>query len=74
MKQIFWILMIVFVAIFGLVWHTHRAKTRAFNSGAVDVRNQAAGNSRPRPPPEARPPSPPHPPPPTRPPHPPPPR
>jgi len=48
MKQIFWILMIVFVAIFGLVWLTHRARTRALNSGAVVVRNQAAGNSKPQ--------------------------
>jgi len=48
MKQIFWILMIVFVAIFGLVWLTHRARTRALNSGAVVVRNQAAANSKPQ--------------------------
>jgi hypothetical protein len=48
MKQIFWILLIVFVAIFGLVWLTHRARTRASNSGAVAVRNQAAGNSKPQ--------------------------
>jgi hypothetical protein len=48
MKQIFWILMIVFVVIFGLVWLGHRSRTRALNSGAVAVRNQAAGNSKPQ--------------------------
>ena len=48
MKQIFWILMIVFVAVFGLVWLTHRARTRALNSGAVVVRNQAAANAKPQ--------------------------
>jgi hypothetical protein len=48
MKQIFWILMIVFVVIFGAVWLSHRSRTRALNSGAVAVRNQAPGKSAPQ--------------------------
>jgi hypothetical protein len=47
MKRIFAILMIVVVFIFGLVWLTHRARTRATNSGKTVVRNQAAGVSKP---------------------------
>ena len=47
MKRIFAILMIVVVFIFGLVWLTHRARTRATNSGKAVVRNQAAGVSKP---------------------------
>jgi hypothetical protein len=47
MKRIFTILMIVVVFIFGLVWLTHRARTRAGNSGRAVARNQAAGISSP---------------------------
>jgi hypothetical protein len=47
MKRIFTILMIVVVFILGLIWLTHRARTRASNSGKAVVRNQAAGISSP---------------------------
>jgi cytoskeletal protein RodZ len=47
MKRIFTILMIVVVFIFGLIWLTHRARTRATNSGKAVVRNQAAAISSP---------------------------
>jgi hypothetical protein len=42
MKRIFTILMIVAVFVFGLIWLTHRARTRATNSAKAVARNQAA--------------------------------
>ncbi len=47
MKRIFTILMIVVVFILGLIWLTHRARTRAGNSGKAVVRSQAAAISSP---------------------------
>ncbi len=40
MRQIFWIIMIVVVVIFGAAWWVHRSKTHAVNSGEVFVRGQ----------------------------------
>jgi hypothetical protein len=40
MRQIFWIIMIVVVVIFGAAWYVHRSKTHAVNRGAVVVRKQ----------------------------------
>ena len=40
MRQIFWIIMIVVVVIFGAAWYVHRTKTHAVNSGDVFVRGQ----------------------------------
>jgi hypothetical protein len=48
MKQIFWILMIVVVVIFGAVWLSHRSKSRALNSGEVVVRKQAPDKTKPQ--------------------------
>lgn len=42
MKQIFWVLMIVAVFIYGTVWYSHRAKTHAANSGKAPVHEQTA--------------------------------
>lgn len=47
MKQIFWVFMIVTVFIFGTVWYSHRARTRAVNSGRVSVRDKAGDKARP---------------------------
>ena len=41
MRQIFWIIIIVCVVIFGVVWYVNRSKTHAVNSGQVYVRGQA---------------------------------
>jgi hypothetical protein len=41
MRQIFWIIIIVVVVIFGAAWLIHRSKTHAVNSGDVHVREQA---------------------------------
>ena len=41
MRQIFWIIIIVCVVIFGAVWYTHRTKTHAVNSGEVFERQQS---------------------------------
>jgi pyruvate/2-oxoglutarate dehydrogenase complex dihydrolipoamide acyltransferase (E2) component len=40
MRQIFWIIIIVCVVIFGVVWYVNRSKTHAVNSGQVFVRGQ----------------------------------
>jgi len=45
MKRIFWIILIVVVAVLGVVWSVHRAKTRAQNSGDVYERNVAGDKS-----------------------------
>jgi hypothetical protein len=47
MKQIFWVLMIVAVFIFGTVWYSHRARTHAVNSGKASVREQASDTIKP---------------------------
>jgi hypothetical protein len=47
MNRIFAILIIIAVFIFGLIWLTHRARTRVSNSGNAVARSQAPGNSSP---------------------------
>jgi hypothetical protein len=47
MKQIFWVLILVVVVIFGAIWFGHRLKAHALNSGKAVARNQAAGISGP---------------------------
>jgi hypothetical protein len=41
MRQIFWIIIIVVVVIFGAAWLIHRSRTHAVNSGDVYVRGQS---------------------------------
>jgi cytoskeletal protein RodZ len=40
-RQIFLVILIVCLVIFGAVWYTHRSRARAVNSGEVFVRDQA---------------------------------
>jgi hypothetical protein len=40
MRQIFWVIIIVCVVIFGVVWYVNRSKTHAVNSGQVFVHGQ----------------------------------
>jgi hypothetical protein len=47
MKQIFWVLILVVVVIFGAIWFGHRLKAHALSSGKVVARNQAAAISSP---------------------------
>ncbi len=46
MKRIFWVLMIVAVAVSATAWYIHRAKVRSMESGEVYVRDQTGGRSR----------------------------
>ena len=48
MKQIFWVLILVVVVIFGAIWFGHRLKAHALNSGKAVARNQAADKSKPQ--------------------------
>ena len=47
MKQIFWYLILVVVAVIGLVWFVHKARTHAVDHGTVAAHSQAAGNPNP---------------------------
>jgi hypothetical protein len=42
MRQIFWVILIVCVVVFGAVWFANRSKTHAVNSGDVFVRQTGA--------------------------------
>jgi hypothetical protein len=46
MRQIFWIIIIAVVVIFGAAWFIHRSKTHTVNSGDVVMRGQPSDKAK----------------------------